>query len=128
MRVEPMIAVRDVAASSRWYQQLLGCKSDHGGSEYDRLVKDGQLLLQLHQWNAPEHPNMGEPDAAPHGYGVLLWFRTKDFDAIVKRARSMGAEIIEEPNVNTLANHRECGIRDPDGYTLAICTPYGDIG
>jgi catechol 2,3-dioxygenase-like lactoylglutathione lyase family enzyme len=31
MRVQPLIAVRDVEASSRWYQSLLGCKSGHGG-------------------------------------------------------------------------------------------------
>jgi hypothetical protein len=37
-----------VAASSRWYQQLLGCESGHGGSEYERLVKDGELILQLY--------------------------------------------------------------------------------
>ena len=48
MRVQPLIAVRDVAASSCWYQQLLGCESGHGGPEYERLVKDGELILQLH--------------------------------------------------------------------------------
>jgi hypothetical protein len=31
MRVPPLIAVRDVEASSRWYQELL-CASGHGGS------------------------------------------------------------------------------------------------
>ena len=33
-----MIAVRDVEASSRWYQQLLGLRSDHGGPNYERLL------------------------------------------------------------------------------------------
>lgn len=73
MRAQPLIAVRDVAASSRWYQELLGCESGHGGPEYERLVKDGDLVLQLHAWGAHDHPNLGDPDAAPHGYGVLLW-------------------------------------------------------
>jgi catechol 2,3-dioxygenase-like lactoylglutathione lyase family enzyme len=36
-----MIAVRDVEASSRWYQELLGLHSDHGGPEYERLLADG---------------------------------------------------------------------------------------
>ena len=35
---QTMIAVRDVEASSRWYQQLLGLRSDHGGPEYERLL------------------------------------------------------------------------------------------
>jgi hypothetical protein len=33
MRPQPLIAVTDVEASSRWYQRLLGCKSAHGGAE-----------------------------------------------------------------------------------------------
>jgi catechol 2,3-dioxygenase-like lactoylglutathione lyase family enzyme len=35
MRPQPMIAVTDVEASSRWYQRLLGCESAHGGPEYE---------------------------------------------------------------------------------------------
>ena len=38
---QTMIAVRDVEASSRWYQQLLGLRSDHGGPEYERLLAGG---------------------------------------------------------------------------------------
>ena len=50
MRPQPLIAVSDVEASSRWYQQLLGCSSDHGGSAYERLVSNGNLILQLHSF------------------------------------------------------------------------------
>ena len=123
-----MIAVRDVAGSSRWYQRLLGCESGHGGDEYEQLVKDGELLIQLHHSHADEHPGMGDPDAAPHGYGVLLWFRTSDFDGAVKRAREMQVEILSDVAVNPLAQHREFGVRDPDGYTVMLCSPYGDRG
>ncbi|HET7875924.1 MAG TPA: VOC family protein, partial [Methylomirabilota bacterium] len=31
MRAQPLIAVRDVEAASRWYQQLLSAESGHGG-------------------------------------------------------------------------------------------------
>ena len=48
-RSQTMLMVRDVEASSRWYQQLLGLASDHGGPEYERLLADGELVLQLHQ-------------------------------------------------------------------------------
>jgi hypothetical protein len=30
MRPQPLICVRDVQLSSRWYQRLLGCESAHG--------------------------------------------------------------------------------------------------
>ena len=45
MKVEPMITVRDVPASSRFYQQVLDAKSGHGGDEYEQIVRDGVLLL-----------------------------------------------------------------------------------
>lgn len=127
MRPQPLIAVRDVQASSRWYQALLGCKGNHGGSEYERLVLNGVLLLQLHRWDAHEHPHLGNPNALC-GNGVLLWFETDAFDAAVGRARSLGAEILEEPCVNPKAGHRECWLRDPDGYTIVLASPYGDVG
>ena len=42
---QPLIAVRDVEASSRWYRQLLNVESGHGGPEYERLMSDGELVL-----------------------------------------------------------------------------------
>ena len=43
MRPQPLIAVTDVEASSRWYQRLLGCRSAHGGAGYERLVRLSHL-------------------------------------------------------------------------------------
>jgi catechol 2,3-dioxygenase-like lactoylglutathione lyase family enzyme len=43
-----LLVVTDVEASSRWYQRLPGCRSAHGGPEYERLMSDGELVLQLH--------------------------------------------------------------------------------
>ena len=95
MKPQPLIAVRDVEASSRWYQDLLGCTSGHGGAEYEQLVDPaGTLILQLHAWGAHEHPHMGDPAIRPHGNGVLLWFQIDDFDAAVGRARDKAVEIL----------------------------------
>ena len=52
MRPQPLVAVRDVEASSRWYQTLLGCESAHGGPEYERLVANGTLILSDPQLSA----------------------------------------------------------------------------
>ena len=54
MNPQPLICVHDVEASSRWYQRLLGCQSGHGGDHYEQLVSRGQLVMQLHRWDA-EH-------------------------------------------------------------------------
>ena len=122
-----MIAVHDVEASSRWYQQLLGCESGHGGDEYERLVADGELILQLHKWDVHEHAHLGDPQTRPYGNGVLLWFMIEAFDAVVQRARAMQAPILEQPHVNPNAQHREIWIRDPDGYVVVVAGAYGDL-
>lgn len=120
MTPQPLIAVADVALSSRWYQQLLGCQSGHGGRDYEQLVWDGRMILQLHRWDAHDYPHMGRPETKPYGNGVLLWFQTAGFDAAVERARALAAEIVEEPHFNENANHRECWLRDPDGYVVVL--------
>lgn len=128
MKAQPMIVVADVEASSRWYQRLLGCRSGHGGKEYEQLVDaDGTLLLQLHQWEAHEHPHMGDPATKPYGNGVLLWFETEAFDAAVARAREMSVKVLDGPLVNPNARHREIWIGDPDGYVVVLASPYGEV-
>jgi catechol 2,3-dioxygenase-like lactoylglutathione lyase family enzyme len=128
MRPQPLIAVRDVEASSRWYQQVLGCSSAHPGNEYQQLVDAaGVMILQLHAWDAHEHPHMGNPDIPTRGNGVLLWFQIYDFDAALARVREVGAEICEGPHVNPNANHRELWIRDPEGYVVVLASSYGDV-
>ena len=128
MLPQPLIAVRDVEKSSRWYQKLLGCQSGHGGDLYEQLMAGDRMVMQLHKWGDHDHPNLGDPDTAPHGYGVLLWFETDRFDDTLSRARELGAEVIEEPHVNPNAKHREVWIRDPDGYVVVLASPYGDTG
>lgn len=132
MRPQPLIAVADVAASSRWYQRLLGCESAHGGAEYERLVVRGQLILQLHRWEVEHHHGaIGDPGAKPYGNGVLLWFETDEFDAAVSRAAAMGAEIVLAPHRNPPSGdggpaHREVWLRDLDGYTVVLASPDGE--
>jgi catechol 2,3-dioxygenase-like lactoylglutathione lyase family enzyme len=126
VRSQPLIAVRDVRASSRWYQTLLAADSlpEHEHREtYDRIFCDGQLILQLHAWNAHDHPNLVNRDAAPVGHGILLWFQVDDFDAAVQRVRSLNAPILEEPHVNPNSGQKEMWIRDPDGYVVVVAAP-----
>jgi hypothetical protein len=93
---------------------------------YDRISSSGQLILQLHAWDEENHPNLVNANAAPPGHVVLLWFEVDDFDSVVKRARALWAEIIEEPHINPGPQHREMWIRDPDGYVVVIAGPDGE--
>lgn len=124
MQPQPLICVRDVAASSRWYQRLLGCVSGHGGADYEQLLFDGRMILQLHRWDAHQHPHLGSA-ARPVGNGMALWFQTDAFDALLTRVQ--GAEILEGPHINRNANHREIWLRDLDDYVVVVAGKYGDL-
>jgi catechol 2,3-dioxygenase-like lactoylglutathione lyase family enzyme len=125
-----MIAVRDVAASSLWYQRLLGCESAHGGREYERLNIGETLILQLHVWNDEHdhdpHANFEHPDRAVHGYGVLLWFATEVVDevaAVEERARALQAHIVDPLHWNANGSQWEVWVRDPDDYVVVVAGP-----
>jgi catechol 2,3-dioxygenase-like lactoylglutathione lyase family enzyme len=135
MRAQPLIVCRNVGVSRRFYQRLLGCRSDHGGREYDRLYDprlhhthwgtDG-LILQLHAWDeAHHHGHLGDA-AKPVGNGMMLWFEVDDFDAVVVRARKLKARVVLDVHHNPNARHRELWLADPDGYTVVVASPDGE--
>lgn len=124
MRPQPLIVVADVKASSVWYQRLLGCASGHGGPEYERLLHDGDLVLQLHHEGVEhDHGPLADSAAKPFGNGVLLWFQTDEFDAAVDRAQEFKASVCKQPHLNPNAQHFELWLRDPDGYLVVIAGP-----
>jgi catechol 2,3-dioxygenase-like lactoylglutathione lyase family enzyme len=125
VRAQPLLAVRDVRASAIWYEQLLGLvrlgPSDHD-HVYQRLLDDGGLVLQLHSWDDEDHPNLTDPEKAPCGHGVLVWFEVDDFDAALTRARKMNSTILLGPEVNENSGCRELWIRDHDGYVVVVAS------
>ena len=131
MRPQPLIAVTDVEASSRWYQHLLGCKSAHGGPHYERLECNGKLILQLHHFEVEHHHGrIGNPHDRPYGNGVLLWFEVDDFDAALARLNELKHQIVlprhrNPSDGNGGPNHWECWLRDLDGYTVVLASPDG---
>jgi predicted enzyme related to lactoylglutathione lyase len=132
-QAQTLVAVRDVEASSRWYQYLLGLRSDHGGPTYERLLAGETLVLQLHLFKSDHHHGaIGDPGREP-GNGVLLWFgETADFDGVVGRAGDLGASIVLAPLRNPPEGggngpaHREIWLTDPDGYTVVVASPDGE--
>ena len=131
MRPQPLICVNDVEASSQWYQRLLGCRSDHGGPNYERLMSGDRLVLQLHRWDLGHHHGpIGDHSAGHAGNGVLLWFEIDDLDAAVARAKALGAEVLlprhrNPPDGDGGPNHWEIWLRDPDGYKIVLASPDG---
>jgi catechol 2,3-dioxygenase-like lactoylglutathione lyase family enzyme len=142
MTPQPMIAVKDVKTSSRWYQAVLGLKSGHGGDEYEQLMQGTQMVMQLHHWDtqvgshsgeqvgshsgAHEHPHLGNP-ALPVGNGALLWFQEDNIVTAYERAVKAGAHLLSGLQVNPNAQHREFWLHDPDDYVVVVAGAYGDI-
>jgi catechol 2,3-dioxygenase-like lactoylglutathione lyase family enzyme len=125
---QPLIAVHDVAATSRWYQDVLGLASGHGGPDYEQLMAGEALALQLHHWNPQEHPHLGDPALGPCGNGVMLWFHEAAVAQAYERAVAHGAEVLWALHVNPLAQHREFSLRDPNGYVVVVSGGHGDLG
>ncbi len=129
VQAQPLIAVKDVRASSRWYSNLFGADPlpEHSHRDfYDRISVSGRLILQLHAWDVENHPNLVDRNSSRPGHGVVLWFQVDDFDAAVTRARGMGAEIVIEPHVNPAPRHREMWLRDLDGYVVGVASADGE--
>src|SRR4030095_11919595 len=119
-KIDPIIAVKDVEASSKWYQSVFDCKSMHGGKEFVTLVSENdEILICLHKWGEHEHPTMTNPNITP-GNGLILYFRTENMNAIRKNVERIGATIEEDVHLNSNSGKMEFSLRDPDGYYLTI--------
>lgn len=122
----PRLMVRDLAASSNWYQAVLGFThvftmpgpGGRPGLVHLRWLKYADLLMSESQ---------DEKDrAVPKGVGVYLHFSMfdrfqGDIDAFAEQARKKGADVsgpIDQP-----WNVREVTIVDPDGYKLVFSSP-----
>jgi len=120
----PLISVADVPASSHFYQQVLGADSGHGGDEYEQVLVDGTLVLQLHAVEIGHHHGALADPSVPLGNGLALWFTTDTFDEAVERVRSSGAEIVTDVHLNPNSRCREIWLRDLDGYLVVLAEPF----
>ena len=119
-KIDPIIAVKDVEASSKWYQSVFDCRSLHGGKVFDILVSENdEILICLHKWGEHEHPTMANPNITP-GNGLILYFRTENMNDIRQNVEKLGCSIEEEIHLNPNSGKKEFSIRDPDGYYLTI--------
>ena len=114
-----MLVVRDVEASSRWYQDVLGLQSGHGGGEYEMLLSDGVVVLQLHHADSHEHPLLGAPPSS----GVAVWLADADLDDVLARIEATATPIAGGPLYNPNARHREIWLHDPDGHLVVVAGP-----
>lgn len=120
MKADPIIAVNDVQASSKWYQSILSCIGTHGGENFEVLKSDeGEVLLCLHKWGEHEHPTMLEAKQ-PMGNGLILYFRVSNIEEIMQNAQVLNWNVESEIATNPNSGMREFTLQDPDGYYLMV--------
>lgn len=119
-KIDPIIAVKDVNESSKWYESAFGCKRAHGGNDFAVLVDEhNEVLICLHKWGEHDHPTMKNPNIAS-GNGLILYYKTGYLDKIWSNIKKMNYPIEEEIHINPNSTKREFSLRDPDGYYLTI--------
>jgi predicted lactoylglutathione lyase len=101
------LAVRDLAASSRWYEKLLGSAS--------------QPMAEVREWQLERGGGLQIyelPERAGQGSCTLI---VSDIDEIARRLRSTG--LADDPE--TARNDRvdTIMIKDPDGNSIAFAMP-----
>lgn len=112
-KIDPIIAVKNVEASAKWYQSIFGCRNAHGGEEFAVLkLENDEVLICLHKWGAHEHPSMVNPNIEP-GNGLILYLKTKNMDRILQNVE-------EGIHLNPNSNKMEFSLRDPDGYFWTV--------
>jgi predicted enzyme related to lactoylglutathione lyase len=120
MRIQTTLFVDDVEVSSNWYQTLLGLRSGHGGKEFEMLMDEDTIVLQLHRMEADEHPGIGLNTDAPAGNRVVIYYQSDDVLDSHERAKSMGADVVAAPHWNEVAGHTVFTARDPDGFVVSV--------
>ena len=121
-RIWPIVGVRDVAHSFKWYQSLLDLPKTAPAHSYwgQILDADGTVLLCLHEWGEHEHPTLRNPDQAKPGNGFLIFFRVDNFNSALASARTLVTHLEEEPHTNPATGTMEFALLDPDGYYVMV--------
>jgi uncharacterized glyoxalase superfamily protein PhnB len=114
----PTLAVHDLTASMRWYEDALGFQivfvmPGPGGAPalaHLRWARYADLMLR------PE----AIPATGAKGVGITLTFAVPDgLDGLSDRAKAHGATILREPGDRPW-NARDFTLADPDGYALTF--------
>ncbi len=101
--IDPILRVEDMAASVRYYVDVLGFEeADWGNEDFTRVARDGRGLYLCR--GAQGHP------------GAWVWIGVGDVRALYRAYEKRGAIIRQEPKNEPWA--LEMRIEDPDGNVL----------
>jgi len=110
----PDLCVADVAASTRFYRELLGLAVlvDHGW--YVELGHDGVVFLALVRAGHPTVPATADAPAR----GLLVSFEVDDVAVAIAAATTTGLSFVVEPVIELGQHHFM--VTDPDGTIVDV--------
>jgi predicted enzyme related to lactoylglutathione lyase len=107
------LQVRDLAASRRFYTEILGLAIDQRFNTPDFVLFDTNSIPF-----ALTEANVNLSEAPTPGWGVTLWIDCDTVDELHAKLVAAGAAIIKEPFDSPFG--RAMIIADPDGYRLTV--------
>jgi uncharacterized glyoxalase superfamily protein PhnB len=112
-----VLAVRDLAASTRYYMDVLGFRRDFGDSSdgWSFLSRDGFKLMLGHCQDAMPASDLGD-----HSWFVYLI--VQNVDGLHEEITSRGANATSSPTSQPWGL-REFGIRTPEGHRIVFGEP-----
>jgi uncharacterized glyoxalase superfamily protein PhnB len=117
------ITCKDVAASIRWYERVLGFTVafpfEHDGKLVGAIVTGGDIRIVLNQ----DDGALGWDRIKGQGFYLQINVASAaDVDAAAERVRDAGGTLIDEPADRPWGT-RMFQFRDPDGFKLGVSTP-----
>lgn len=108
----PILRVENMAASVRYYVDLLGFRNaDWGSEEFTLVSRDGAGIYLC-------RGAQGQP-------GTWAWVGVEDAAALYEEYRASGAKIRQEPVLRPWA--LELWVEDPDGHVLRFGSDPDDV-
>jgi predicted lactoylglutathione lyase len=101
----PILSVKDLAASVRFYVEVLGFSLDWGGDDVSTMAsvsRDGRAIMLCQQ-------SQGQP-------GTWIWIGVEDIEPLYRQYAAHGARFQEPPTSYPWAY--EMRVEDPDGHVL----------
>lgn len=106
------LQVRDLDRSEAFYRDLVGLTRNPAGPPHAVVFDTKPIPF------AVRTPDVDLDAVDKLGWGVALWLRTDDSDALHKTLVENDVPIVTEPFDGPFG--RTFAFRDPDGYTLTV--------
>lgn len=114
----PSITANDLAASIRWYRDVLGCALEEEWKDGDRVVgaelKAGSVVLYVNQ------DDFAKGRDRVKGVGLRFYCTTaQDVDRLAADIEARGGVLAERPTDRSWGG-RSFTVVDPDGFKITI--------